>query len=61
MRAHFALHRRFECHAGGATAGRSSTRRSLPPGCGYLSGSGLMSATNMGRLTGIAAAKLVRK
>ena len=41
---------------GGAARGLSG-----PSDWGYLSGSGLMTATNMGRLAGIAAAKLVKK
>jgi fumarate reductase flavoprotein subunit len=41
--------------AGGGARGLSG-----PSDWGYLSGSGLMSATNMGRLAGIAAAKLVK-
>jgi fumarate reductase flavoprotein subunit len=41
---------------GGAARGLSG-----PSDWGYLSGSGLMTATNMGRLAGIAAAKLVTK
>jgi len=41
---------------GGAARGLSG-----PSDWGYLSGSGLMSATNMGRLAGIAAARLVSK
>jgi fumarate reductase flavoprotein subunit len=41
---------------GGAARGLSG-----PSDWGYLSGSGLMTATNMGRLAGIAAAKLVNK
>jgi flavin reductase (DIM6/NTAB) family NADH-FMN oxidoreductase RutF len=32
-----------------------------PADWGYLSGSGLMTATNMGRLAGIAAAKLLKR
>ena len=40
---------------GGAARGLSG-----PSDWGYLSGSGLMAATNMGRLAGIAAAKLVK-
>src|SRR5690242_8899410 len=41
---------------GGAARGLSG-----PSDWGYLSGSGLMTATNMGRLAGIAAAKLVKE
>ena len=40
---------------GGAARGLSG-----PSDWGYLSGSGLMTATSMGRLAGIAAAKLVK-
>ena len=41
---------------GGAARGLSG-----PSDWGYLSGSGLMTATSMGRLAGMAAAKLVKK
>ena len=41
---------------GGAARGLSG-----PSDWGYLSGSGLMTATNMGRLAGIAAASLIKK
>ena len=40
---------------GGAARGLSG-----PSDWGYLSGSGLMTATSMGRLAGIAAARLVK-
>ena len=40
---------------------RTNGGLSGPADWGYLSGSGLLSATNMGRLAGIAAAKLVTK